>query len=194
MHKAIIGFGAFLLMVAIIVVVLISMFFSYNNQENELRQLVKARQLDNKNVMDNMWKTMSEQGGIPDRERETATTLFVDYAGARTTEGEAKFMKWVKEAVPPSVTPELYKNLMNSIAALRADFENAQRRLIDVNRQRNTLIAQYPARFFISNTTEIDIVIVTSTRTDNAFATGRDDQTFSLPSKTATKTPSGVEK
>ncbi len=186
---AILGCGSLFIIAAIVLAVVFSMWVSYNNAEVGIRKTIEAKQKDNENVYDNFWKKLKEISGIPDKERETAKALFVDYAAARTPGGEGKLMKFVKEAVPPTVTPDLYKQLMNTVTNSRDDWVANQRRLLDLNRERNVLIESMPQKWFITNTTPIDVVIVTSTRTAEAFRTGKDDEILITP-----PTPKTLEK
>lgn len=131
-----------------------------------------------------MWKSVNEIGKIPDQERATAIEMFTSYADSRTADGQGRFMAWVQEAIP-NANPELYKNLMNTITALRADFASNQTRLLDLDRERNALIEKIPSKWFISNNAKIDVVIVTSSRTSRAFSSGSDDEIFDISPKPA---------
>ncbi len=180
MNKSLIAVLIVAVLVGLLCVVLFGMYASYNNTEVALRKQVEAKQKDNENVFDNFWKKLQEVGGIPDRERATAKAMFVEYAAARTSKDEGHMMAWVQENIPKA-DPALYQNLMNTISSSRDDWRANQTRLLDMNRERNTLIEQIPARWFISNTTPISVVIVTSARTEAAFSSGKDEATFKLP-------------
>lgn len=179
MTRTILGVLIALGLVALLGLILFSMYASYNNTEIALRKQIEAKQKDNENVFDNFWKKLQEVGGIPDRERETAKAIFVEHASARTVHGEGHMMAWIKESLP-KLDVSLYRNLMNLVASSRDDWRSNQTRLLDMQRERNTLIEQIPARWFISNITPSNVVIVTSARTEAAFSSGKDENTFKL--------------
>jgi hypothetical protein len=83
-------------------------------------------------------------------------------------------MKWIQEANPDFDT-SLYRDLMQAIEVQRAYFNNAQERMLDVIRQRETLLNSMPACWFISDKSEIEYVIVSSTRSKTVMQTGLDD-------------------
>ena len=64
---------------------------------------------------------------------------------------------------------------MQAIEVQRSHFNTAQERMLDVIRERETLIESIPAKFFISNKSTIDYTIISSTRTKTIIETGLDD-------------------
>jgi hypothetical protein len=151
----------------------------YPNQEQGVRNLIKAKSKDNESEFDAMWKEIAQAGQIPDHERESLHSLVVDNAQARTTGGakDGSLMKWVQESIP-TPSPALYDKLMNIITAKRDGFAMRQKELLDLGRRHDDLITQKPSKWFIGmfgDLTPIEIKIVTSTRTDEVFRTGKDD-------------------
>ena len=172
---------------AVVVAVLIgiiwfSMYASYNNQEAQLRSSLEAQQDNVGNVLDNMWKNFQEIGGIPDRERETAMEMFVNYADARTADGQGRMMAWVTENAPQPLSTQLYKDLQDRLTAGRQEFRNSQTYLLDLKRQHDTLRRSIPAKWFISDE-ELLVTIVTSKDTKAAMESGEDERTFQLPAR-----------
>ena len=68
---------------------------------------------------------------------------------------------------------------MNTITAQREGFKFRQKELLDINRVRDTRLQGFPGALYAmicpGDHKKIDVVIVTSTRTENAFKTGKDD-------------------
>jgi hypothetical protein len=86
-------------------------------------------------------------------------------------------MKWGAEAVP-NFDSSIYKQLNNIIVASRDDFTMNQKELIDLKREHDTLINRFPNNIYyrILGVNEIEIKVVTSTKTDKTFETGKDDE------------------
>jgi hypothetical protein len=97
---------------------------------------------------------------------------------ARNPDGQAKLVKFVKEA-NPNFDSSLFKQLMTSIEANRRDFEREQKTLIDIHAEHTRLFRRFPSSMYLGflDRKELTIQLVTSTRTDNAFQTGKDDDT-----------------
>ena len=83
-------------------------------------------------------------------------------------------MKWIQEA-NPEIDASVYKDLMQAIEIQREHLNAAQTRMLDVIREREALIESYPSRWFISNKSEIEYEVVSSTRTKTVMETGLDD-------------------
>ena len=84
-------------------------------------------------------------------------------------------MKWIQEA-NPNFDTSLYKDVMDAVEIQRTQFMKAQERMIDIKRQHSTLCKTYPGRWFISNTSEIEYTVVSSTRSKITMETGTDDE------------------
>jgi hypothetical protein len=171
---------------AIAVVAIIGLFVlfvgigavSFYNKEVRLSNTISTKQEDNKNQMDAMWKIIDQNAQVAQEDRDTLTKLFTEYAAGRSND-KAVF-NWVKEAVPNvSVNSDNFKVLMNTITAQRDGFKFRQTELLDFGREHDNLIREFPNNIYahIFGCKHIDVVIVTSTRTDNAFKTGQDNDT-----------------
>jgi hypothetical protein len=64
---------------------------------------------------------------------------------------------------------------MNTIEAQRAKFTMVQTKLISIHNELSNLVQKAPARWFIGSREIPDLILVTSTRTENSFSTGKDD-------------------
>jgi hypothetical protein len=150
----------------------------YGNSEADLRTRVEASQQANQVVYDRVWKTIQQQAGVTDKYQESFRSIYKDIMDARNPDGQAKLVKFVTES-NPNFDSGLFKTLMTSIEANRRDFEREQKTLIDIHREHTTMFRQFPSSFYLSilGRKEISIQLVTSTRTDNAFKSGKDDDT-----------------
>jgi hypothetical protein len=70
-----------------------------------------------------------------------------------------------------------FTNLQNIIAGSRDEWTANQIALVDIAREYNKNLATFPSNVFLHafGFQDIDAKIITSTRTDNAFKTGKDD-------------------
>lgn len=170
-----------IIVVVVLAVILVGMYFTYNNREIALRKEAEAQRGKVESVHDMMWKTIQQKANVTDEYRETFEKVYPELISGRYADDSSK-MKWIQEANPDFDT-SLYRDLMQAIEVQRAYFNNAQERMLDVIRQRETLINTMPACWFISNKSEIEYVIVSSTRSKTVMQTGLDDdiQIFGRP-------------
>lgn len=165
---------AALAVMAVLVLILVMMYISYNNKEVALRKEAEAQKGKVESVHDKMWKTIQQKAGVTDEYRETFEKIYPELISGRYSQGDGSAMKWIQESNPDFDT-SLYKDLMQAIEVQRAYFDQAQSRMIDIIRQRETLLETIPAKFFISNKTKIDYTIISSTRSKDVMVTGLDD-------------------
>jgi hypothetical protein len=77
---AVIGLvGTFLLGILIIGI----MWVSYSNAEHRLRNTIVAKQRDNQNEMDAMWKNISQTAQVAEKDRSSLMEIFNGYAQNR---------------------------------------------------------------------------------------------------------------
>jgi len=179
MSKSVIGILGFLGVGVLALVIAITMAISFHNKEVGLRNTIVNKQTDNKNEMDAMWKSISQVAQVTEKDRASLMEIFNSYATARTGEGGGKsIVNWVKEAVP-TVDNKTMLNLQNVIVAQRDGFKFRQKEILDLKREHDNTIDKFPGMVFatILGRKKIDVVIVTSTRTEDAFKSGKDDDT-----------------
>lgn len=163
------------------VIALISVVSTLNH-ENTLRTAIQAKQKDNANEMDGMWKTIDQVAQTTQAQKDALVEIFTGYAQARTgTGGGGSLANWIKEAVP-NVDTSTFNNLQNIITSKRDGFVMRQKELLDLSREHNRLLGTIPSGWICGmfGRSAIEVTIVTSTRTDEAFKTGKDDN-VSLP-------------
>ena len=162
------------------VILLLGMFvgcaaITTTNSEARLRNLIAAKQDDNRNEFDLMWKKIAQVAEVSDKDRESLQNLFVAHAEARTGDGGGgEIMKWVQESVP-NVPPDTYRDLRTIIVASRDRFAERQKELRDFKREHDNLLTTIPSKWFLSGKLPIEVKIITSTKTEATFKTGVDD-------------------
>lgn len=77
--------------------------------------------------------------------------------------------------INPKFDSKIYFKVMSVVEAGRKEFLNNQKQLIDIKREHDNLRTKAPSRWFVGNVPEMEIKIVTSGRTAEAFDTGVDD-------------------
>jgi hypothetical protein len=163
--------GLFVLIFGITVV---SMYFSYNNQEVALRQQAEAQRGKIEGTFDTMWKTISQQAQVSNEYKDAFKEIYPDLIAGRYSNGDGSLMKWIKEANPEFDT-SLYKTLMQTIEVQRLQFLKTQERMLDIIREHETLCQTYPSKWFVTNKTPIDYTVISSTKSKMTMETGIDD-------------------
>lgn len=163
-----------LFVLAILVIVGANMYVGYSNQEISLRQQIDAQQKSNQVVFDNTWKIIQQVAQVADKYKDAFSKIYVDVMNARYPKGEGSLMKWIQES-NPNFDTSLYNKVANAIEAQRTNFTNEQKKLIDLKREHDTLCKQFPGSLFLASRPAINIDIITSTKTEQAFKTGKED-------------------
>jgi len=153
---------------------LIGSYFNYNNEEVSLREQAEAQRGKVEGVHDAMWKIISQKAQISQKYREGFDSIYTHIISGRYSQGDGTLMKWIKEA-NPNFDASLYKDVMDAIEVQRTLFKKEQERMLDIKRQHSTLCKTYPGRWFITNTSEIEYTVVSSTRSKQTMETGIDD-------------------
>lgn len=177
MSKTLLAVLGFVGVGILLLVIILGMGVSFHNKEVKLRNLIVNKQTDNKSEMDAMWKTIDQNAQVTVMQKDALREIFNDYAAGRTPKGGSGALAlWVKEAVP-NVDQRTYTLLMNTITAQRDGFKFRQKELLDFKREHDNIIDTFPNVIFatILGRNKIDVVIVTSSRTEDAFKTGKDD-------------------
>lgn len=158
----------------VLALIVVGMYIKYNNEEVALRKEAEAQKGKVETVHDTMWKVIKQKAGVTEEYRDTFEKVFPEIIAGRYSQGDGSTMKWIQESNPEFDT-SLYKDLMQAIEVQRMYFNQAQTRMLDIIRQRETLLELIPAKFFISNKSKIDYTIISSTNTKTVVQTGIDD-------------------
>lgn len=150
-------------------------WMSCTRSEVQLRNRVVAQQDVNKASHDTMWKILRDKAGVTSEYKEAFNEIYPKLIAGRYQDRQQLLAQFVKEANPKFDT-SLYKDLMASIEAERHTFLREQKKLRDLKREHDTLLDQPPSSWFLSGRPHVEVVIVTSTSTEEAFESGRDDE------------------
>lgn len=148
------------------------------NAEVSLHNKIIAQQEANKAEFDNMKKKIKQNTAVSDKYKDGLIEVLTAYTEGRHTDGEKLFMKWSNEAVPV-LDSEMYQQLSNIITSSRDKFTSDQKQLLDLQREYNVLVNTFPNSllFKAKGVDKIEVIVVTSTETDKAFESGKDDDT-----------------
>jgi hypothetical protein len=166
-------------LIVILIVVIIpvlgffGMYVTYHNKDAELRNLIETKQRDNTNVFDATWKIIKQQANVAEEYKDSFKEIYPELIAGRYSNDGGTMMKWIQEH-NPEFDSSLYKQLMVSIESQRLLFMENQTRLLDFKREHDNLRTRIPSSFFVSNI-PIEVMIVTSSQTDQVFQTGKDD-------------------
>ena len=168
--------SALLIIAGFFIVSMIGSYFSYNNQEVALREQAEAQRGKVEGVHDAMWKIISQKAQVSQDYRTSFDSIYTHIISGRYSQGDGTMMKWIKEA-NPNFDTSLYKDVMDAIEVQRTQFMKAQERMLDIKRQHSTLCKTYPSRWFISNTSEIEYTVISSSKSKEVMESGKDDDT-----------------
>lgn len=149
---------------------------SWHNTANGIYNQYEMKIVDQKNQFDGMWKKVKQAAQVPEQKKEAFKEIFNSYAGSRSGGGENQVMTWVKEAVP-AVDLSIHDQLMNIITGSRDTWTMKQTELVSIAEQYNAMLVTQPKGLILGffGHKKIDPKIITSTRTEETFASGKDD-------------------
>lgn len=172
--------GTFIGLGVIGVVVLAFVFWAIglSNTEKKLYLTGKAAQKQTEVIFDNVWKTIRQQADVTDNYKDDFKEIYIGMMEGRykndAVAGQQTLMKWITES-NPTLDASIYKTLMNTIEGSRKEFTFQQEKLIDIDRQHKSLRATFPNSLIIGGRPDLEIKLVTSAKTEEAFKTGKDD-------------------
>lgn len=168
--------------VGLIVVVLplligVPLYVSKSNKEVRVRNQITAQQEVLASHYDKMWKTLSQKAQVSSEYKDAFAEIYPDLiAGRYEKDGGAKmFLAKVVKEDNPEFDTDLYKDLSRSIESQRTSYHHEQSALLDLKREHDDILDTFPGSVLLSDREKIKVNIITSTRTDNAFETGKDD-------------------
>jgi hypothetical protein len=158
----------------IFVVVLLSIviwYMSTSNREVRLRNQFNAQVKANQVNYDNLWKTISQKYQLSTEYKNGMVEVIKAIAEGR--QGGSLF-KTVQEAMP-GFDASIIKDVMATVEGKRNMFEAQQKKLIDIKREHDDMRTVRPASWICSGRPELELKLVTSGRTNDAFDNGEDN-------------------
>lgn len=156
------------------ILTLIIMYFVYNNREVALRKEADAQRGKIESVYDTMWKVLKQEAGVTEQYRKTFEEIYPKLIAGRYAGDGKELFKMIQESNPAFDT-RLYDKLMQAIEVQRAYFASAQQRMLDIIRERETLLESMPSGWFVRNTSKIEYTVISSEVTQTILQTRRED-------------------
>lgn len=148
---------------------------TFKNQEVELREQVNTQQEIIKLNYDKMFKVIAQVAQVPEQAKKAFKDIYPDLIEGRYGDSRGgALMSWVQEH-NPEFDWSLYKNVQVAVEANRQEFFIEQKKLEDFRRAHVVLLQKFPGSLFLSGRSQIEIQTVTSTKTEEAFNSGKED-------------------
>lgn len=164
--------GGVLITVAIIFAII---GVTASNKEVELRSKIEAQKQVCEAFYDKLWKVIKQKSEVTEQYKETFSEIYPKLIEGRYgDEKGGTLMKWITES-NPNFDISLYKDLMNTIEAERLGFLMEQTKLVDLNNQHRIIRKKFPNSIFIGGRPDIDIIIVSSSKTKKIMETGEEN-------------------
>lgn len=159
--------------IGVISLIVFLMNMSYGNTHADIHNQATAQQKANEVIYDEVWKVLQQKAGILDKWSTDFKSVYGNIMSKRY-EGKDPMFNWIQEH-NPNFTSEMYKDLSVAIEAYRGKFSRVQQKLIDIQREDNNLHSKQPSNWFVGKKKDLEINIVTSTKTEQTFQTGKED-------------------
>ena len=112
------------------------------------------------------------------------TTMFVENenspAPVSTSTNQPSGLFGMLTVKYPEINATMYTELSQSIEALRQDYYNITVQGLSLQNEQHNFVDDPWNRFFLSDTSKVKYVYITSTSTQKAFETGIDDEELDL--------------
>lgn len=174
-----IGLGVIIGILLIVGIPTMSLW-SHRNVAISLEEQIEAQETANKSDYDTMWKKFKEETQVTELQAEQIKDVYNDLIQGRNQDTDLLF-KVVKED-NPKLDTAVYTKLQKDISSSRDNFSNNQKKIADKIREYNTYIEKKPFMKMITGRQKKDAndYIVTSEKTEDAFSTNKDNDSFSL--------------
>ncbi len=165
---------------------IVGMGVSFHNSEVTLRNTFDRKIDANTTDFDNMWKTIQQVAQVPAEHKNGFREVMEGYAEARAAgKGEGAFLSIMQEAVPDFTgSTELFAKVQTVVEAKREAWTTRQKELVDLKLQHDNLTTRFPGVFWagLLGRDALELKLVTSGRTADAFETGVDENVDLFPS------------
>lgn len=154
------------------------------NGASSLKNTYEMKVKSNSAEFDNMFKKLKQVVQIPEQKKQAFREVFENYAKERSTGGDKQIMTWITEAVP-NVDLNIYDQILNIITGSRDSWTMKQTELVSIAEQYNRKLSVFPSNVILGvfGFEKIDPKVITSTHTDEVFASGKDDDVLLFDTK-----------
>jgi len=160
----------FVLLGAVTLVAMVLWYFNIQNQAMALHERYNSSQKVIQTAHDNMWKVIKGKAKLTD-DFKNGFIKSIDAVVVGRTGGA--LIKSVQENMP-GLPDGMYKEVLATIEGKRDMLKREMDTSVDIAREFNTYIKTKPRSYFLSET-PIDAHIITSSQTEEAYQTGKDD-------------------
>ena len=163
--------------VFVIGLIFVGKLFGTLNREADLRTRIEATQKRAEVTFDKTWRTTKQVAGVADKYTETLKEVVQGTFTGRYGDGGSKAMfQFLKEA-NPQIDSSIFKQVMATVEVYNAEFAAAQKDLIADSQEHNQIMNRPISGTVLSmlGKRKIEIKLVTSTATENAYKTGKND-------------------
>lgn len=175
--------------IAVLLITGVTIFQTYRStfdKNVELKNSFKAQKGVIAGNFDKMWKVLRDQAKVTDKSAQAFKDIYVPMIEGRYSKGDGSLMKWVTEQ-NPQFDQSMYKDLMQSIEALRSEFETEQKKILAIIEQHDNLRNRFWSRIFLGDEPALEYLMITSTQTQEVIRTGNDDIDMFEEKKDTTK-------
>jgi hypothetical protein len=151
------------------------MYFYYDNREVKLRLQIEAQQKANESTFDNFWKEVQQKAKVATEYRDSFREIFDTLMSRRYPPGGDPLVKFIQEH-NPDYEPSVLKSVQETISAGRLNWNREQHKLIDLQREHDTLKQTIPGRWFVGKRPGITITVITSSDTETDFISGKEEK------------------
>lgn len=170
------GLIVVVIVLAVIGLVIGGLWLSAHNQEVSLRNKGTAQQKNLENMFDKTWKIISQQAQISEEAKEAFKEVYPALMEGRY--GNARggaLLSFIQEQNPNFEIQKNYDTLAASVEAQRTAYAREQEELLVIKQLHDDVRTKAPTSWFVGGRQELVVKIVTSSKTDAVFATGKDD-------------------
>lgn len=166
----------------IIIPILIFIFWAIGvaNQEVNLRNTFNAKFTERTAIYDNkVFKTIAGKAQVAVR-NDSSFIAVVNAQMNGQKDAPGLFMKWIQQSNPAATftsVSALYQDLSRTIEAVRTEFVESEKTLMDIKLQHDNLRKKFPSSIIVGGRKELVYKPITSDRTDDVIKTGKDNNT-----------------
>ncbi len=147
------------------------------NSEVAARAEFNAQLKVNESSFDKTWKVIQQEAQVASAERESFRKTYAEIMQSQQgIAGNGQLASFFTQA-NINVSPELFSKLMTSIEAQRESFHRDQMKLAEIKSKHDKILGGFPGNvlFFFVHRDPLEIKMITSDRTNEAFASGTDN-------------------
>ena len=162
---------------AVVALLFVTYVVSTVNAEVRLRNDIAAKQSDNVSEYDSLWKKIEQAAQVTQAQKRALLEIVTAHAEARGGGARGAVANWIHESVP-DVDTTTFDNLQNIITASRDRFAMRQKELLALKSRHDSMLDAFPSGNLLAmlDRDRIDVTVITSTKADEVFGRGKDDE------------------